>query len=97
MRTLEQWALIIEDMRASGMPQKQWCAQQGVSWQTLHAALTRLNKMRREQDGMCPKFVQVQSSSSIPTVTVTCRGVTLSTTAKDAAAILAHLAGVSPC
>jgi len=97
MRTLEQWAAVIEEMQTSGIPQRQWCAAQGINWGTLHAAHVRINKLRRRHDGDCPKFVQVQPTPTIPTVTITCKGITISATAKDIAAILTHLVGETLC
>jgi len=97
MKTLEQWAAVIEDMRASGLSQKQWCATQGINWSTMHAAQMRINKAKREYEGNHPKFVQVQSPPATQAVTITCKGITITTTAQDAAAILVHLAGDAPC
>jgi len=93
---MEQWTAVIDEMRISGMPQKQWCATCGINWGTLHAAQMRLNKAKREQ--ACDlKFLQVQTPKIIPAVAITCNGITLSVSVKDAVAILAHLAGEAPC
>ena len=97
MRTLEQWAAVIEDMKASGIPQKQWCAAQGINWGTLHAAQMRINKLKRAHENNHPKFVPVQTSPATQAVTITCKGITIAATAQDAAAILVHLAGGAPC
>lgn len=90
MRTLEQWIAVIEDMKASGIPQKQWCAAQSINWGTLHAAQIRINHVKRAHENNHPKFVQVQTPPATPAVTITCKGITITTTAQDAAAIIVH-------
>ena len=47
-RTNEEWRALLAEQRASGLPQTEWCAANGVNLHTLRDRVSRLNKLDRE-------------------------------------------------
>ena len=97
-RSLDEWAVIIEEMQASGISQKQWCSDHDINWSSMHCARMRLKgKSEQLPTKTTSRFLRVQAEPSCADIIFTCEGITITTTAQYAAAILQCLAGDIPC
>jgi len=90
-RSLEQWKVIIKEMKNSGIPQEEWCKDRDINLYSLRSAQSRLNRLDETGTDTLLSFVGVEVSTQPDEVILTCGKVTITTTASAAAAILAAL------
>jgi len=96
-RTLDEWAVIISDMRASGMTQKEWCERHGINFSSLIKAQSRLKGQTRKDALQTTPFVRACVALQAQKITFRVGAISVQTTPNDAAAILKVLAGEVPC
>ncbi|MCL2761563.1 MAG: hypothetical protein FWD70_07960 [Desulfuromonadales bacterium] len=64
-RTKEEWKLIVEEQKTSGLTQERWCKTKGINYQTFKNR-ARLMRRQREQE-IAPKveWVEAQGKEAV--------------------------------
>jgi len=92
-RSLEQWEVLIKEMRESGVAHKQWCETQGINYLSLKNAQTRLKKQAHVSADKLQPFIGVEFQTSAQTeISLSYQGISITASPKDAVTLLKHLA-----